>query len=37
MKELADQVKASKILIVSHNRILKYLDGRHYKGRATSF
>lgn len=37
MKEIIQREKGTKVLLVSHNRILKYLDGRFSKGRATSF
>lgn len=37
MKEITEEVEASKVLVVSHNRILKYMDGRYNKGRAPSF
>ena len=35
IKELSDQLEAKSILIVSHNRILKYFCGRFNKGRAS--
>lgn len=37
MKEIVLREKAQKVLMVSHNRILKYLDGRFAKGRVQSF
>jgi len=37
MKQISEEIEASKILVVSHNRILKYMDGRYNKGRAPSF
>ena len=37
IKEIVEKGGYRSILVVSHNRILKYLDGRFSKGRATSF
>lgn len=37
MKELVEENGARKILVFSHNRILKYMDGRFSKGRGSSF
>jgi hypothetical protein len=37
MKRITDKLQAKKVLVVSHNRILKYLDGRFSKGRGISF
>jgi len=37
MKQHSDRLRAERILVVSHNRVLKYLDGRFSKGKVTSF
>jgi hypothetical protein len=37
MKQHSNRLRAERILVVSHNRVLKYLDGRFSKGKATSF
>lgn len=37
MKHHTSRLQAERILVVSHNRVLKYLDGRFAKGKATSF
>jgi hypothetical protein len=37
MKLHRTRLQAERILVVSHNRVLKYLDGRFAKGKATSF
>jgi hypothetical protein len=37
MKQHSNRLMAERILVVSHNRVLKYLDGRFSKGKATSF
>lgn len=37
MKHRSVRLQAERILVVSHNRVLKYLDGRFARANATSF
>ena len=37
MKEIVDDTKVEKVLVFSHNRVLRYIDGRYNKGRGRCF
>lgn len=37
IKDIMKNLKASRAMVVSHNRILRYMDGRHCNGRSNRF